>query len=742
MSINKIDKIDTSEEEDSNLIINTDDDFTLINEFRINIKKEKHVINQANLYSNKNINRYSESIKINNSYNDNDNKLVEQNKINNYYNLNNNDVNDINNLNPNDENIVSNYNDEKTIFSKIAEDLYINNLENLKQKNSILDFSKAKADNYNKLTTENYLFTCADRENSKNGKIINDFIKRKLKEEKIKKIGINLEKKGNNSEIDVYKSFSGDHKKLKANKKIRSPEKFCDDQKIFEKKHKNYINNLIKMHNDAIEQTLKDRPSINKQSEKLAKMNKNNKKDVYLKLYEDFNKKKSCGEENYRNKLLFENNLNSSNKKLDFDIILENSERLYKEHEKKKININEKELNKLKDIKNLSQISLVDKKSNNIISKKLINIYKNELSSIFNKNISDNFEMNFMNYLLFINKLGLIDKNFNNNLTKNINIKDKTINHLENSYFRYSNESIESNLILNSRNYSIRNVKIQNMKQYSNNNKITKSLGKKIYKTDMQLKLVKDSWKIITKNKIFNDEFIALSHNVLLFFLCLCGIYKGEINDFYFKKEFSFLLDDKSNLIVANLAKQIYRIFSPFRNSLINNMNEKFKTEKNLGKKNNVIKISKTFIKINNYNKNKLVTISNNKDNISLKTIKIDKNNNSRNGNKKEMQNQICKKNNTKKCLIHRIKYNNKYNTINNSNKSINNKSKKINNNIKESSNIFINNQKIKEYNNKYNLNSKNIKNKKTLEIEIKINEKENMKIEGVTSNIVDNKSF
>jgi len=165
--MSKLNKNNISEDEDSDLIINTDD-FTSINEFRINIKKEKpkekqkekengksNEVKETNPSKITNINRHSES--INNIYNDNDNdkKLVGQKKINNYlYNLNNNDTNNLNDLN--DENIVSNYNDERTIFSKIAEDLYINNLDNIKRKNNILDFSKIKEDNYNRLTTENY----------------------------------------------------------------------------------------------------------------------------------------------------------------------------------------------------------------------------------------------------------------------------------------------------------------------------------------------------------------------------------------------------------------------------------------------------------------------------------------------------------------------------------------------------------------------------------------------------------
>lgn len=50
----------------------------------------------------------------------------------------------------------------------------------------MLSITKLKDNNYNKLTVENYLFIRADKENSKNGKIIHEFIERKNKEQKYK----------------------------------------------------------------------------------------------------------------------------------------------------------------------------------------------------------------------------------------------------------------------------------------------------------------------------------------------------------------------------------------------------------------------------------------------------------------------------------------------------------------------------------------------------------------------------
>lgn len=108
---------------------------------------------------------------------------------------------------------INTYNDEKTIFSKIAEDLFVVNMDNLREKKNIFGITKLKDDNYNKLTVKNYLFTSADKENSKNGKIINEFMKRKKKEQKYKKLGKISDKIGTNSNFGTFKMLLSSHQK-------------------------------------------------------------------------------------------------------------------------------------------------------------------------------------------------------------------------------------------------------------------------------------------------------------------------------------------------------------------------------------------------------------------------------------------------------------------------------------------------------------------------------------------------
>ena len=258
------------EEEDSDLIINNDE-FFIFNDFKEN----------DNLFF---LNKNKISKKIDNeqknNYQNNNRILLKNPK---YPKL----INDDNNCQNNNTKSLNknNNNEEKTIFSKITEDLYLDSLNKIKPKKNMFDINQLKDDNYNKLTVENYLFTCADKENSKNNKIINDFIERKNKEHICKKISINQKNNKKHTIDNGSKKLSSDHKKMKRSKGARSPEQFLDDQKLLEEKHKQYIDKLIKLHNEEINLCLKDRPTISKQSEKLANMNKNSNKKVHIKLY-------------------------------------------------------------------------------------------------------------------------------------------------------------------------------------------------------------------------------------------------------------------------------------------------------------------------------------------------------------------------------------------------------------------------------------------------------------------------
>ena len=624
-----------SDEEDSDLIINNDE-FCTLNGFILN---EKNIIKNTKSINSK----YNKSQKKNRiSYN---NCII----LKNPKNIKSNKINTINSFN---RKIKHNL-EEKTIFSKIAEDLYVDYLNDKNPKKNIIDLNKEKDDNYNKLTVENYLYSCADREYSKNKKIIHDFIERKTKENMCKKISIIKIPQNDLKKFRTYKNSN------RSKRKSRSPEEFLDEQKILEEKHKIYLDNLIMLHNKEINLCLKDRPTISKNSQRLANINKDSNKSVHLKLYEENNIKKKNIEELNDRILVLEEYYNGINldKRMKKEKIIENSERLYQEYEKKKNNINENQIKQLNDIKNMSAISLIDKNSNVIIYKRFVNIYKNILKQLFQKNISDNFNLGFGDFLIFIYKLGLVEKNYgDNNYNNNRKFKHLFLNNFENInksvHDGESNIKIKKNLInkIIIRPHSYRNdiltmreesenddKGIRNTSQEENKNiknkfdishKIlkrntflkNKSLGRKIlnmsynsFENESEFKLIKDAWKIITKSKEFNEKILGDSKNILFFYLSLCGIYNDNINNIFIKKEFPFLfnenimsVDKKENTYNA---KFIYKYFYMFKNCMINNIMEKNKAKKinskikNLEQNTKIIDNSKSFIK-RSYNTN------------------------------------------------------------------------------------------------------------------------------------------
>jgi hypothetical protein len=594
------------DEEDSDLIINNDE-FCILNESKT-IEQ-----NLLKLNNNNQMPKLVKSEQKNNLY-QNNRILLKNPKIpkitSDKINITDND-NITNSQNTDIHKKKINNNEEKTIFSKITEDLYLDSVNNIKPKKKMNDFNKIKDDNYNKLTVENYLFTCADKENSKNQKIISDFIERKNKEQICKKIAINQKSSSKNVESS-QKKHSTDYKRIK---RSRSPEQFLDDQKVLEKRHKNYMDKLVKIHNEEINLRIKDRPTISKESERLANLNKNNNKDIHIKLYEEFNLRKKNIEEKNKNAFTSSECGTGANKKLKLDNeqILENTKRLYKEYEKKIMAINENQTKQLNEIKNLSSYSLINKNSNSLILKRFINIYKNVLHILFNKNISDNFDFAFGDFLLFIYKLGLVDKDYNyekvqkekfKQILKNLNINENIIKTDNDDEFNINtnNTNTKSEIKqLKTNIQKVRNISPEvenhrkNLVDFSykvlkrNTFLKTKSAGKKlhnnlnennIYENDKQFKLAKDAWKIMTKNKVFKEELLVGSIKVFLFFLSLCGIYKGKVNDTLIKQNFSFLLNNQNELIDVETAKHIYKYFYIYRNSIISNGIEKNKPKK------------------------------------------------------------------------------------------------------------------------------------------------------------------
>ena len=561
MCSKEINKKSINEEEDDNdLIINTDD-FCMENEQKNNQKKNLEIKVEYNPSKEQDIPPSSQKIEITNESKSNE---ISTNK--NIFTP----VPKPQILNTNDSKEVTG--EEKTIFSKITEDLYSDNKLYLLPKKVYFDIGKANEDNYNKLTIENYLFTCADKENSKNTKIINDFLERKAKEQNNKKIGSDPERDDSENFVEI-KGLYSDRKKDKGTKYTgRSPEQFIKEQKILEEKHKSYIDNLVKKYNEEEKNFLKEKPTIDKKSEKIVKMKNVGNKDIHLKLYEDYNVKQQKIEEKFR-KIYIVKPYNKY-KKIDNRKVMQRAKKLHNDYEKRINNVNESKIKQLNDIKNMSAVSLIEKKSNVIIYKKLISNYKKLMKSMFKRNIADKFDINYYDYLTFIFKLDLIDKNYNPKNKEDINISTsnnlgKNLSNIYDNFDtgRYNNNNVKNKIIF-SKNILKRNTYFK-----------SKSVEKNKISEETELKTIKNSWKIITKSKTFSQNAKGNSRRILLFLLSVYGIYKGDLNDNFIKKELPFLSqdDDKIYYIEINLATQIYKYFHIFRNNAMNNISLKNK---------------------------------------------------------------------------------------------------------------------------------------------------------------------
>ena len=708
--INK--KLINEEEDDNDLIINSDD-FCMENDQKNNQKKNLEIKIEYNQSKEQEVPPSSQKIEITNDSKSNE---ISTNK---------NIFTPVPNpqiLNTNNSKEITG--EEKTIFSKITEDLYLDNKFYLQTKKAYFDIGKANEDNYNKLTIENYLFTCADKENSKNNKIINDFLERKTKEQNNKKIGSDPERDDSENFVEI-KGLYSDRKKEKGVKyNGRSPEQFIKEQKIFEQKHKTYIDNLVKKYNEEEKNLIKDRPTIDKQSDKIAKMKSSGNKDIHLKLYEDYNDKKEKNEEKFR-KIYIVKPYNKY-KKIDNNQVMQKAKKLYNDYEKRINTVNESKIKQLNDIKNLSAVSLVEKKSNVIIYKKLISNYKNIMKIMFNKDISDKFDINYYDYLTLIFKLNLIDKNYNpkNKEEKNINIlisnnNVKNISNIYNNFDteRYNNDNVKNKIIF-SKNILRRNTYFK-----------SKSAEKNKISEETELKTIKNSWKIITKNKSFSESVQGNTRRILLFLLSAYGIYKGDLNDNFIKKELPFLSqdDDKMYYIEINLATQIYKYFHLFRNNAMNNIslkNKEKEKERKLthDKSENIIKFQS--LKTSRDSKGNIITFeSNNEKNFVKQNKKIFSGSKST---KKmtvlqKLNNNIFKKHTfNDKIIANKNIIENKKSIIKNEEKENITYADKYNNkkyNSNENENILNNSEKI-------NLNNlkKNLKPKKELIMKKKLN--------------------
>ena len=202
----------------------------------------------------------------------------------------------------------------------------------------------------------------------------------------------------------------------------------------------------------------------------------------------------------------------------------------------------------------------MNESSNNILFIKFINKYKKILNFKFNKKIEDNFEIIFQEYLILLIELDAIDKYY----------KIIFKNEEEKNYFLFMKKNIENQNIS-----SLWKSKDIFKTSYIINNNEKKNHFELKYKNKKEYKLIKDSWKIITKNKEFNMGLIGNSKRVLLFLLSVLGIYDGNLNSNFIRNECAFLFgneEDQKYFIDKNFSKQIFKYFTIFKKTIFENL--------------------------------------------------------------------------------------------------------------------------------------------------------------------------
>ena len=432
-----------------------------------------------------------------------------------------------------------NQNPNKSVFSRISEAMYKNSKEEKLPRKKERDLEKEKEKDYDKFTEEAFILAEANKTNKENEKIIKGFLERKKKEEIADRAGIESERdKEKKNELEPFQ----DSKRVSiitdrniSFKSKRTFKEFYDDQKIKEEKHLNHLKENKKINKDKLSLIILNKPVLNEETIKIAnkgKRNNNNNNDIHQRLYEEFTEIKNKKEKNEKEKLLLNK---KEEKKISNDIIQKNVERLYTEYETKKKIINENEQKKEKEIKIRSSSRSASKTSNKIIFKRFKKILENAFENLLNKKLEEKFDINFNDFAKLLYTIHFTTKNYYELME------------------RKKNNDTEEDL-----------RKSQNSKLISYQNK---------FELDIEYKLLIGSWKIITKNKIFKDDILGSSQRTLIFFLSVLGIFDGNENNIFIKKEFPFLISDSSLINkYSNLSKQIYKYFSIYKNNAINSL--------------------------------------------------------------------------------------------------------------------------------------------------------------------------
>ena len=185
-----------------------------------------------------------------------------------------------------------------------------------------------------------------------------------------------------------------------------------------------------------------------------------------------------------------------------------------------------------------------------MVFKKLMKKFKNSLFSIFGENL-ENSVINYFDFLTLLYNIGFTNKNYYELIKKKNNVSISNDNN-DIKYICYTDNSLK---------YKEKGT------PKSKINKIKIS-----FETELEFKMTKEAWKIITNNKEFNCDITGQSKNLILFIVNVYGIYNdGNIDNIYIKKELEkFKIE--LNVDDLHVSSKIYKYFHMFRNNAINNL--------------------------------------------------------------------------------------------------------------------------------------------------------------------------
>ena len=490
----------------------------------------------------------------------------------------------------------------KSVFIKISEDIY--RKFKSKPNKEVRDINKTEEDAYNKMTTDNYIKACENKENIKNKKIVQQCLDRKAKEDIFKKIGIECDRNREKKKLnDPKRAFSvtdrsnnlkstrtlaqflrdqkGERKKekkIKNNKKIPLPIKSNilpqDSTFIFSKnKEANFdlSSQFSKISGDYIEYE-DDYKSVIPKNDKYLINNEEEKTFINHNINNNINKTFQIDKCNINdNDFSLISDINNNNKKK----LIINSNKI----KRKKILIGQdKNILSKKKIASINNNSIKDtsitKDNTENMIKKYIDIYKETIELCLNKKIENDFDINYMGFLSLLFKLGFTNKNYSFLMEMSYDLDSKKVGTIRSS--QISDISISNSSIISMK---------QKKDNIKNNNNVNKnSIGGKSledegeryinnFKIEKEFQISKDAWKILTEKSNFDEKISISSRIFFLFYISVLGIGGYLQNGKKFsKKEFNFFFGDKKLMAkYNNMNKYINKYFGIYASNAQDN---------------------------------------------------------------------------------------------------------------------------------------------------------------------------